>query len=471
MNTKKSKKRIAALLLVCLMLCLHVTAFADWNFPYTELTAESGIVMDADTGGILFGKDMHAHKYPASITKVLTALVVLEHYKPTDEVTLTHDDVYNVDFGSSNAQLEEGDTLTVEDLLNAMLLKSANEAANALACYVAGSREAFADLMNETAIALGCVDSHFTNPSGLFDENHYTSAYDMALIGAEAMKNQDFLEVESHMSYKMPATIRLPEGSTVYMEHKMLRPDNQYSDSRVVAGKTGYTVDCGNTLITMAESDGRRLVAVVLKDKNPQHYLDTEALLNLGFDETENLPVPDGMVSLDEIRSRLVADTIISDEPKTSDLHFSSDMLVSLPKGSSTDGITWDLQYNLPKGVSEDTVAEVRFYAGDLEIGKYYVEKEQSIRVQFEEAPTTTKVAVAASVSFVTVALIIAAIFFSGGLTLGLKNVHDDHKLKKKMQDRRRQRLQDMNMSEEEFKQLVDARKNRKNNSEINSSL
>ena len=115
--------------------------------------------------------------------------------------------------------------------------------------------------------------------------------------------------------------------------------------------------------------------------------------------------------------------------------------------------------------------AEVRFYAGDLEIGKYYVEKEQSIRVQFEEAPTTTKVAVAASVSFVTVALIIAAIFFSGGLTLGLKNVHDDHKLKKKMQDRRRQRLQDMNMSEEEFKQLVDARKNRKNNSEINSSL
>ena len=433
------------------MLCLHVTAFADWNYPYTELTAESGIVMDADTGGILFGKDMHAHKYPASITKVLTALVVLEHCKPTDKVTLTHDDVYNVDFGSSNAQLEEGDTLTVEDLLNAMLLKSANEAANALACYVAGSREAFADLMNETAIALGCVDSHFTNPSGLFDENHYTSAYDMALIGAEAMKNQDFLEVESHMSYKMPATIRLPEGSTVYMEHKMLRPD-----SRVVAGKTGYTVDCGNTLITMAESDGRRLVAVVLKDKNPQHYLDTEALLNLGFDETENLPVPDGMVSLDEIRSRLVADTIISDEPKTSDLHFSSDMLVSLPKGSSTDGITWDLQYNLPKGVSEDTVAEVRFYAGDLEIGKYYVEKEQSIRVQFEEAPTTTKVAVAASV---------------GGLTLGLKNVHDDHKLKKKMQDRRRQRLQDMNMSEEEFKQLVDARKNRKNNSEINSSL
>ena len=428
------------------MLCLHVTAFADWNFPYTELTAESGIVMDADTGGILFGKDMHAHKYPASITKVLTALVVLEHCKPTDKVTLTHDDVYNVDFGSSNAQLEEGDTLTVEDLLNAMLLKSANEAANALACYVAGSREAFADLMNETAIALGCVDSHFTNPSGLFDENHYTSAYDMALIGAEAMKNQDFIEVESHMSYKMPATIRLPEGSTVYMEHKMLRPDTQYSDSRVVAGKTGYTVDCGNTLITMAEDNGRRLVAVVLKDKNPQHYLDTEALLNLGFDETENLPVP-------------------------SDLHFSSDMLVSLPKGSSTDGITWDLQYNLPKGVSEDTVAEVRFYAGDLEIGKYYVEKEQSIRVQFEEAPTTTKVAVAASVSFVTVALIIAAIFFGGGLTLGLKNVHDDHKLKKKMQDRRRQRLQDMNMSEEEFKQLVDARKNRKNNSEINSSL
>ena len=140
-------------------------------------------------------------EYPASITKVMTALVVLEHASLEDKVTFSHDAVYNVDRGSSNAQIEEGDVLTVNDCLHALLLKSANEAANALAEHVAGSREAFAEMMNEKAKELGCTGTHFQNPSGLQDENHYTTARDMALIGMAAFQNKEFWRLKKSESY------------------------------------------------------------------------------------------------------------------------------------------------------------------------------------------------------------------------------------------------------------------------------
>ena len=176
-------KRITALLLsIFLILGLFpVPAYAAPDWPSNiSIEADGGIVMDADSGAVLFGKNIHQTYYPASITKVLTALVVLENCDLNEEVTYSYDAVYNVESGSSNAGLDEGDVLTVEESLYAMLIQSANESANALAEHVAGSREAFAEMMNEKAAELGCQDSHFANPSGLNDENHYTSAYDMA---------------------------------------------------------------------------------------------------------------------------------------------------------------------------------------------------------------------------------------------------------------------------------------------------
>ncbi len=464
----KNHHRGCAAVLTLLLLCafcvsmLPMRAYAAWNFPYTELTAEAGIVIDADTGGILFEKNMHSKQYPASTTKVLTALVVLENCDLDEEVTFSHDDVYNVDAGSSNAQIEEGDVLTVRDCLYALLLKSANECANALACHVAGSREAFADMMNAEAVRLGCQNSHFSNPSGLYAEDHYTSAYDMALIGAAAMQNKDFLEIESHNSYKLAATIRNPGGKTVYMEHKMLRDDTQYSDARVIAGKTGYTKDCGNTLITMAEQDGRRLVAVVLKDKNPAHYVDTKALLDLGFQQTENQPLDASLFNQEELRTRLVADTIVDQSCKASDLHVEGDMYVSLPTGSSQDGISYKLNYNLPAGASEQTVAQIEYQADGRTVGRYFLQKEPTIELILHETPTSTKVAVATSVSVLTILAVMGFFVLGSGTAVGIKNVHDDHKLSRRMKEKRAKRLQELEMSEEEFRSLVERRRERK---------
>lgn len=160
------------------------SAFARPEWPSdTGIMAEAGIVMDQDSGAVLFGQNIHLPFAPASITKLLTALVVIENSKLDDMVTFSQSAVYDVESGSGNKlHMETGDELSVEDCLYMLLLLSSNQAANALAEHVAGSREAFVEMMNDRIKEIGCTESHFANPSGLNDDNQYVSAYDMALI-------------------------------------------------------------------------------------------------------------------------------------------------------------------------------------------------------------------------------------------------------------------------------------------------
>ena len=170
------KRIISMMLCIVLMIGLfpiQTEAAPAWPDNIT-IQAEGGIVIDAETGTILYGKNIHTAYYPASITKILTALIVIEHSDLDEMVTFSHNAVYNVEAGSSSAGLDEGDVLSVRDCLYALLLKSANEAGNALAEHVAGSIENFTDMMNAKAASLGCQDSHFANPSGLNNPNHYT---------------------------------------------------------------------------------------------------------------------------------------------------------------------------------------------------------------------------------------------------------------------------------------------------------
>ena len=429
-------------------------------FPSAEIYGQSGIVMDVDTGAVIYNKNMDQQMYPASITKVLTALVVLEHAKLTDKLTFSHDAVYNVDRGSSNAGIDEGDVLTVEACLNALLLKSANEAANALAEHVAGSREAFARLMNEKAKQLGCTGSNFVNPSGLHDPNHYTTAHDMALIGAAAMENESFRKIEENRSYSLPATKKNPQGLTLYMEHKMLLKNTAFYDSRVVAGKTGFTRDAGNTLITMAEAEGRRFVVVVMGDKNPAHYHDTGTLLSLAFDQTENREVPKKFYDTEVLRERLLKNTVVSPDCKASDLHVRSDQRVTVPKGADLANLQLTLEYNLPGDAPSGSIAMLRYQLeGDL-VGYYFLWKDPSISVLLSEAPAGAKVAFA--ISGFTLLLILGFVLFGGGAGLFVKGVHDEHKRTRKLREKRKERLNELRLSEEEFRELCEKRKNKR---------
>ena len=178
--------------------------------------------------------------------------------------------------------MAEGDTMTVRQCLYVLLLKSANEVGNALAEHVAGSNAAFAEKMNAKAASLGCTNTHFANPHGLNDPNHYTTPHDMALIARAAFANDIVKTVASTRTYTLPATKNNPSGLTVTMGHKMLNPNDARYYQGIIGGKTGYTSKAGNTLVTVAERNGVRLVAVVMKSQST-HYTDTKALLDYGF--------------------------------------------------------------------------------------------------------------------------------------------------------------------------------------------
>lgn len=254
--------------------------------------AEGAVLLNCGTGQILFGKNENTQFYPASITKVMTALLTIENCNLNDIVTFSESATTNLESGAVTLDLTAGDQLTVEQCLYGLLLKSANEVANGLAEHISGSVSAFADKMNARAAQLGCRNTHFANPNGLNDATHLTTAYDMALIARAAYANPTLSKISTTTSYQMPATIK-GAAKTITMGHKMNYPTDSRYYPGIVGGKTGYTSKAKNTLVTCVERNGVRLVAVVLKASGT-HYTDTKAMLDYGFELAEQGEIQGG---------------------------------------------------------------------------------------------------------------------------------------------------------------------------------
>ncbi len=248
-----------------------------------QVQAESAIVMDVDYGICLYEKNIHAKQYPASITKIMTALVTIENSDLSDVVTFSENAVYGIEPESSHIGIDVGEQLTVEQSLYALMLASANEVAMGLAEHVAGSVEAFVDMMNEKAAELGCTETHFVNPHGLHDEDHYVTAHDMALIARAAYHNPTFLNTVCTVYYEIPPT-NMEEETRYLLNHQKLLSDDDWYYTGCRGGKTGYTDQALNTLVTFAKKDNRILVCVDLKTDGTPIYSDTTALLDYGFD-------------------------------------------------------------------------------------------------------------------------------------------------------------------------------------------
>lgn len=246
------------------------------------IASQGAVLLNAADGSVLFSQNGETQYYPASITKLMTALLVAENCNLDDTVTFSATATSNLESGAVSIGMTEGDTMIVRQCLYALLLKSANEVGNALAEHVAGSNAAFAEKMNAKAASLGCTNTHFANPHGLNDPNHYTTPHDMALIARAAFANDIVKTVASTRTYTLPATKKNPSGLTVTMGHKMLNPNDSRYYQGIIGGKTGYTSKAGNTLVTAAERNGVRLIAVVMKSQST-HYTDTKALLDYGF--------------------------------------------------------------------------------------------------------------------------------------------------------------------------------------------
>ena len=366
------KRFIPLLCCLCLILGLMpqtASAAVPW-LSGVSIEADGGILMDADTGTILYGKNMDQPYYPASITKILTALIVLERCSLDEMVEFSYDDVYNVEAGSSSAGIDEGDVLTVRDCLYALLLASANESANALACHISGSREAFADLMNEKAASLGCTGSHFANPSGLNDENHYTTAHDMALITREAIKNPVFLEINGTRSYQLAPTKRSPEGGYVANHHRMLNKNESVYYPGAFAGKTGYTSLAGNTLVTCAKRNDMTLIAVVLNG-HQSHYSDTKALFDFGFNNFQSLRVSDYETTYQSIENDMTIGGMTAQDAVS--LTLDPQGRVVIPKDGTFGDLTSVLTYDLDSQAPEGAVAAVQYAYEDHSAGFVYL--------------------------------------------------------------------------------------------------
>lgn len=294
----KTKRIISSFIAVIVLFCsimsgVNVQAKSDaWpDGPSKDsLVSGSAIVVEVSTGTVLYGKNMHTKRYPASITKILTALLAAENSSPSDTVKFSKAAAYGISAGDSTVFSEPGEKMSMEQCLYAIMLESANEVCLAAAEHVSGSVKNFVNQMNKRVKALGLKNTHFNNPNGLPDPNHYTTAYDMAMIGRAALQNSVFRKVSNTPRYTCAKTNKHKTKRIWLNHHEAINPDEypQYGYKYCIGGKTGYTNAAGNTLITFAEKDGMQLVCVVMKStsqKNgePNQYTDTIKLLNYCF--------------------------------------------------------------------------------------------------------------------------------------------------------------------------------------------
>lgn len=249
------------------------------------IEAASAAVMDLDTGVFLYSKNAEAKQYPASITKIMTTLLLVENCSLDDTITFSSI-VYDIEEGSSHLGIQPGEKMTLREAAYGIMLASANDIANGVAEYMAGSVSAFADMMNERAAELGCVNTHFSNPHGLYSDDHYTCAHDMALIAQAAYANPIFREITGTRYYEIPETNLTEEVRYLKNHHNMLHSDSEYYRDWCTGGKNGYTEACRNTLVTFGEKDGKRLVGVVLRVNGAEKaYQETASIMEYSFDE------------------------------------------------------------------------------------------------------------------------------------------------------------------------------------------
>lgn len=267
---------LAFILLVSVLCPLAAASAAEVSAQDISVAAKSAVLLDVSSGSVIYEKNAGERLPMASTTKIMTALVAIESSSFASEVTV---DAAACGVEGSSVYLREGERFTMEELLYALLLNSANDAATQIAIAVAGSVDAFADLMNEKAASLGLTDTHFTNPHGLDNEEHYTSARDLAIIASAALKNPTFRQICSTYRH----TIGTGESTRYLLNHnRMLK---LYKDA--IGVKTGFTKRSGRCLVSAAERDGVMLVAVTLSD--PDDWRDHEAMLDYGFGRMESV--------------------------------------------------------------------------------------------------------------------------------------------------------------------------------------
>ena len=329
---------------------------------FEKIEAPNLLLAETNKGRILYERNADEKIYPASLTKLMTAILVVENCELDDIVTVSENAVFSVPYGYVNANLQVGEELTVEDLLYVMLIPSANDAANALAEHVGGSIESFSTMMNSRAKELGCTGSNFTNPSGLHQEEHYTTTRDLFLISQKAIENDLIEKILGTTTYTLPSTNKYTKEARIftttnYMIRKSL---TKYYCEYCIGAKTGYTGEAKNCVVEFAQKDGIELTAIVMGENakvKGQKFLDAKQMFEYVFENYEN-----NQVATKNEKHETVKIANGTKETRSLDILYKSDINILKEKENNKE-IEKDIEYtNLKAPIQKgDVVGKIKY--------------------------------------------------------------------------------------------------------------
>lgn len=360
------------------------------NWPVgPALSCYSAILMDAETGVILYEKNSYEKMFPASTTKLMTCLLAVESETAqlNDMVPFSYDAVMSIPWDGSNMGMNVGDKMTLEDCLYGVLVVSANEVANAVGEYVGGDQATFVNMMNTRAKELGCVNTHFNNPHGYSDPDHYTCAYDLARIGRAFFSNELLVKISSTRTYHWYPTEYQPDDI-------VLTSNNYFSRGRIecegfIGSKTGYTGESRQVLVTCAERNGMKLIAVVMKEETPYQYNDTVTLLDYGFANFEKVKASDYEKKY-SVTDENFFHSNISVFGDSSSLFTIDSSSVIVPKNASFEDLTTSLTFN--DDVNSNEIATIRYEYNGAYVGKANILYKKSNNSSFTFNMTEPKI-------------------------------------------------------------------------------
>ncbi|MBP3728925.1 MAG: D-alanyl-D-alanine carboxypeptidase [Lachnospiraceae bacterium] len=326
------------------------------------IQSDYAILMEMKSGAILYEKNARQKAFPASITKIMTGLLTIENCALSENVTFSYRATHEIPAGSSHIARTEGEIMTVEECLYGMLVASANEVAQGLAEHISGSLESFASLMTLRAYELGAVNTNFTNAHGFYEAEHYTCAYDMALIMQEALKHETLKSIMGTEKYQIPPTNKHNEITYLQMKHPLLSNVQDMKYPYALAGKTGYTDESLNTLVTYARQGDLDLICVVMHAPGSKATgEDSVALFNYGFQNFRCLSLSSAESILQNRQDNILSGDLLH-------LTYSSDAWCTLPAEMSLADLRSEI---ILLGGSEENALAVRiYYIGEQEVGR-----------------------------------------------------------------------------------------------------
>lgn len=364
---------------------VQTNGIANWPVG-PAIGAQAAILIEANTGTILYAKNIDEELYPASTTKIMTCLLAVENCQLDETVTFSHEAIYSIERGSSNIGMDEGQSITMQQALQGILILSANEVANAVGEHVAGSSEEFVNMMNDRVAKMGLKHTHFANPHGLYRDDHYTSAYDLAMIAREFFSHEVLATISNTPICTFEATPTQPDSFSLRSKN-MLTKGGKYEYPYLCGSKTGYTSEARQTLVSCAQKNNMKLICVILKEESPYQFTDTVALFNYGFDNftMQNISENEKSYSVrDNGYSRTGAD-IFGENREI--LSLSRESYVCVPSNVSFDALESTVEYDTDY---ENAVAVVNYSYNGVPVGNAYVtvSSENTELFDYDRVPT-----------------------------------------------------------------------------------